>query len=189
METVFVAVVVSVLSPCVLAVVMRLLNRSEKREDWARQDAVAAQAAEVAALLLAQQQATTAETRQASERLLAANERVAEATSEQSDKLDVIHGLVNSQMTAAIQSELAATERDLSSLREIVELNKAAGRAPSPQALADIAATVSRIEELKIKVEDREEADRIARAQQVVLLMPPETKATLRPDLNTDENG
>lgn len=67
----------------------------------------------------------------------------------------VIHKLVNSNMTSAMQSELDATVRDLSSLQEIVELKKAAGREPTTQALAVIKTAETKVKELTAALLDR----------------------------------
>jgi len=115
-------------------------RRADKREDWRRQDEVAARVTEA--------------TRQA----LAVAREAAAAVAVTSGKLDVIHTLVNSNMTAAMQAELAATVRELASLREIVNLNRAAGREPSAAALAAIGAAEVRVRELEAALRDRLQA-------------------------------
>jgi hypothetical protein len=143
-EVILVAVIVSVIAPTVLGLMTNHQRRAEKREDWARQDAVADKAAEAATLLLAE------------------NKRVAATAEKTNEKLDVIHILVNSNMTAAMQAELDATRRDLVSLREVARLNREAGRETSPEAAAVIAETAQRIDKLDAELRDRLKQTRVA---------------------------
>lgn len=143
-EVIVVAVIVSVIAPMVVGVMTNRQRRAEKREDWARQDAVAAQAAQAARLLLAE------------------NEKVREAAESTQQKLDVIHVLVNSNMTAAMQAELDATRRDLVSLREVARLNEEAGRPMTEDAGAVIAETEQRIAKLAADLRDRLEQTVVA---------------------------
>lgn len=77
----------------------KVAKRVEEAADKA--DEVAAQAAEAADLLLAAQRATTVRTDQVAADLAA-------TTTQVNGKLDKIHVLVNSTLTAAMDSELAA---------------------------------------------------------------------------------
>jgi hypothetical protein len=70
-------------------------------------------------------------------------------------KLDVIHELVNSNMSAAMQSELDALEVTLAALTEVVDLKRAAGREPGPEALAAIRSTEGKIRESRAALNDR----------------------------------
>jgi methanogenic corrinoid protein MtbC1 len=81
-------------------------------------------------------------------------------------KLDVIHTLVNSNMTAAMQAELDAIRRELAMMREVVALNLAAGREPTMETLAAIEATEAKITELSSHLAEREAAARRAEQQQ-----------------------
>jgi len=136
-----------------------------KQEDWARQDAVAKQAAEAAKLLLDRQELDSLKTAEAARLLLAANERVAKSSGEMNEKLDVIHTLTNSKMTEEMQGRLEETQRSLASLEEIVSLKKAAGSEPSPEALGVIKNTKERITELKARLHDRFEQQKKIDAQ------------------------
>jgi len=147
MNTILVAVIVSVVSPMLLAYLTNRQRRMEKREDWARQDEVARRAEEAAELLVA------------------SNAKVAEATEQTQQKLDVIHILVNSNMTAAMQAELDATRRDLVSLREVARLNEEAGRPTSPEAAAVIEETAVRISKLDADLRDRLKQTEVAEAE------------------------
>jgi len=134
-------------------------NGRERRKDqqatWDRDDKVAAKAAEAARLLLAAQQESIARTD-------AVAAHVAAATASTDGKLDAIHTLVNSDMTAARQSELDQTRVTLVMLRKVVALDHAAGREPSDADLATIETTEARIEELQAIL-----ADRLAQQQAV----------------------
>lgn len=124
------------------------VRREEKKEDWARQDAVATQAAEAARLLLV------------------ANEEVAAAARVTDGKLDVIHTLVNSNMTASMQSELDAKKGQVVLMREVVTLKQAAGQEPTKAALASIEAAESRISELEAALSDRRKQQDVVEAQE-----------------------
>ena len=123
--------------PVIMSLVTYWVHRNETLRDYARQDAVAA-------------------------RLLVSNERVAETAKTAADglvvtnsKLDMIHTLVNSQMTAALESELAATQRELAMMREVISLKSAAGHAPNIETLSEIKAIEGKVVELKSRLSDR----------------------------------
>jgi hypothetical protein len=134
----------------VLVQLLRAANR-ERREnralDLKRQDAVAAQARETAALLLE------------------SNKRFAAVTKTTNSKLDSIHTLVNSNLTAAMLAELGATEAGLALMRELTDDRAARGIKPSPEAKARINATEKRVDDLREQVEARQDADRTAKRQ------------------------
>ncbi len=132
------------LAPIAIAVVQYRINRAERIENNTRQDTIANRASEVA--IRAEETAKL---------LLAANERVASDTRATNSKLDVIHTLVNSNMTAALQAELDATVRELAMMNEVVELKKVAGHKPGPETLLAINSTAARISELKSTIADR----------------------------------
>jgi hypothetical protein len=114
-----------------------IIRRQEKKQDYERQDEVANRAAHAAELLLAQ------------------NHKVALASEKTLEQLGVIHVLVNSNMTAAMQAELDATIREHAGLIEIVELKKQHGDKPTTHALAVIESTDKRISELRANLDDR----------------------------------
>src|SRR5688572_18678682 len=88
--------------------------------------------------------------------------QVVNASDITNEKLDTIHILVNSNMTAAMQAELDATVRELAMMREVISLNKAAGRKPSAEAIAALEMTQEKINELRSQLEDRGRQARIA---------------------------
>jgi len=157
-ETILLGLLV-LMGPLLLATLNNRARRKEKKEDWARQDAVAAKAAEAASLLLA------------------ANERVAKDTKAQSVKLDVIHTLVNSNVTIVLEARLEGSRRELAGLREIVELRRAAGQEPSEIALATIISTEETIHELEVELKERQRQQRLVEEQQRTQRQPePERK-------------
>lgn len=70
-------------------------------------------------------------------------------------KLDAIHVLVNSNMSASMQAELDATVRELAMMHEVIDLKAASGKEPTKMALDAIKQTEGRIIELKAKINDR----------------------------------
>ena len=145
----------STISPLILSYLTARGRHNERLEDFARQDAVAAQAAEAARLLSNRQDAAASKAADAAKLLVVNTAKVAETAKITNIKLDVIHTLVNSNMTAAMQAELDATTRELAMMGEVIELKRVAGREPNVQALAAIEATKSRISELTAALADR----------------------------------
>ena len=77
-------------------------------------------------------------------------EQAVTAAEEVNAKLDVIHGLVNSNMTASMQAELDATRRELVWMKAVPS--------PDENAVSAIAITESRIAELEQAIAKRKEA-------------------------------
>lgn len=146
-----IALVVTVVTVGTPVLTIFITNRNAaaiKKEDWERQDKVAAQAAEAARLLLA------------------SNERVARTAEFTNGKLDVIHTLVNSNFTAAMQAEYDATIALLTTMQEIVELKRKAGDEPSPETIAAIEATKAKIAKLRIALDERLRQAKLAEQRQ-----------------------
>jgi len=149
MNTTVVAVLIgAVVGPVILNVLNNRARRKDKQEDWKREDMVAAKAAEAAKLLLA------------------ANERVASQAERANDKLDVIHTLVNSNVTKEMEARLEGSRRELAGLREIVELRKASGQEPTEEALATIISTEENVHELENDLADRRRQQTVVEQQQ-----------------------
>lgn len=70
-------------------------------------------------------------------------------------KLDVIHGLVNSQLTGAMRNELSASEQTTVLMEEVIRLNKERGIAPSDISLTTLHALRVKIQELRANMHDR----------------------------------
>jgi len=152
---VLVAVFSSITAPLIIANQTEKRHREDRQADWDRQDKVAAAAKQTADDLAVSQKRIADQAAEAATLLLAANERVAHTAQVTNGKLDVIHQLVNSSMTAAMQSELDATVRELAMMREVMELKRTAGTDPSPETLASISATQAKIGELTSTLQDR----------------------------------
>jgi len=147
-QSLLIALLATVISPAILAIISNHITgrqrRAEKKLDWAREDAVAAKAEEAAKLLLA------------------SNERVADNAKVTNGKLDQIHTLVNSNLTASMKGELEAT------IAKLVVLKKLAGRDErdkvdvSESDLKDIRDTEARIAEMTAILNDRLQQTKIA---------------------------
>jgi hypothetical protein len=91
--------------------------------DWERQDVVA-------------------------QRLYADNAKVAQVAAETSGKLDVIHGLVNSNLTQEMKGKRDLAVVNLALLKEVVELKKRTGITPTDASLRAIDMTTAMVAEL-----------------------------------------
>lgn len=159
-----------------------------------RQDAIAAATAEAARLLLEKQNAIATEVRGVAARaevtaglLVEANAEVAgkvatvaisagqvadkvaivaENADKVNEKLDVIHTLVNSSMTAAIQSQYDDKVEKLAMMREMMRMS---GK-PNADMTAAIKATEIKIAELKETLDERHRQDELAKAQVVKIV-------------------
>lgn len=136
--------------------------RKEKLEDYARQDQVAAAALTAAEKL---------------------QEKLDETSDESSKKLDTIHTLVNSSMTAAMQTTLESLKMQLPMMLEIIELKKKAGLEPSVDTLAAVKAIRAKISELETDIAKRIEAAASAASTVVatVAIVPGPTTETGEP--------
>lgn len=143
-------------SPLLLSWQQEKHRRTQQAEDYARQDAVAAQAAEAARLLLERQDAAAEADKIRNKLLLANNERVAAAAQATNGKLDQIHTLVNSSMTAAMQAQYDATVALVSVLRRLGQ---------SAETDAEIEAAQRKADELRAALSDRLTQTKTADAQ------------------------
>ncbi len=87
--------------------------------------------------------------------LLTVNKRVAEDMADTNSKLDIVHGLVNSNMTTALQNEYDATVRELAMMREVIELKKINGFEPTAETLTAIQSTELKLNDLEPKLRAR----------------------------------
>lgn len=157
--TVGVALFASVTAPLLLLYLSARTHRRDRLEDYKRQDQLADEArlsregvdavgAEITRQL---------EVREAREQEIA--DKLEHNQAETSGKLDVIHELVNSRMTAALQAELDSVRRELALMRELTALKSSQGMGdPTPETLAAMIAAEKRIGELISIIEDRKEA-------------------------------
>lgn len=107
-------------------------RRMEKEQNWKREDEVAEKAAAVA------------------DTLIVSNERAARSAEQANGKLDVIHTLVNSNMTAAMEAQLVALQGQLVMMNRLAEIED-----PTVDEAAAIKAVVSQIAELTASLRDR----------------------------------
>jgi hypothetical protein len=110
-------------------------------------DGVAAQAAEAASLLVE------------------SNERIASTAATTNGKLDVIHTLVNSNLTTEMQGRLEEMEARLALMREVVDLKRAAGKKPTVAVNAAIKATEAGIAGLQTELAERLQQNKVAEKQ------------------------
>jgi ABC-type multidrug transport system fused ATPase/permease subunit len=165
MNPVWIALIVAIpamLSPVLMAWMTNRNRRQEKQEDYTRQDQVAATAAESARRLddnqAKAQEALRIVAAKAEEtaRLLKENNKAqADAAVVTQGQLKQIHTLVNSNMTAAMQGQYDATERELTMMLEVIALKKAAGHEPNIETLALVEATKGKISQLSAAITDR----------------------------------
>jgi hypothetical protein len=141
------------------------LRSEEKKEDWRRQDEVAAAAvsaaemaagkvAEAAADLKRQNAKVSADAKAAADtadRILVMGTEQAKATAQ-------IHTLVNSNMTTTMEATLVAYRSNLASLKELAALRQDSGREPSTVALTAIEQQEEQIRLLESQLEKRAEA-------------------------------
>lgn len=97
--------------------------------------------------------------------LLRTSKRNSEALAVQESKLNVIHTLVNSTLTAALQAQLDATRRELSMTVELSSMQTEAGREVSEDRRAAIGALRRKVDELEEGMADRAQQTRSANIQ------------------------
>ncbi len=137
-------------------------QEKEEKEEVARQaDLVARTAAGAAKLLLENQQASrnaseviAVETAHARALLIEQNSIVAETARMQSEKLDEIHVLVNSNLTASMQGELYYARATIALLEDVIKHLKG-GKLPRKEALDALAMARARVLELEPQLLDR----------------------------------
>lgn len=126
-----------------------------RKQQWEREDAVAQRVAEAAALLVD------------------SNAKVSANAKEVNGKLDTIHDLVNSNMTAAIEDSMMSKKREVVSLKELIAI-KLLSKPPIPpseEALGIIKATELQIAELQSRLNDRKKQQEVADANKLTVTM------------------
>lgn len=167
MAIVIVALIVAANSLLIAALTNRA-RRDDKQQDWDRQDRREREERErqenTAKLLLDSQHAIAEKADYVAEQLLDANERVAKDTQIVSGKLDAIHTLVNSNMTAALQSEHDAMAAHRVVLLEVIADKRSRGIEPSPDAITTVAMIDTKLAELQAVLSDRRLQTKLADA-------------------------
>ena len=146
--TIFAVLATSFVSPMVLSFFTNRARRADKRLDWEREDETAKRAEKVA------------------KDLQESNRRVAAAALVTNEKLDVIHTLVNSNVTKEMEARLEGSRRELAGLKEIIELRRSSGHEPTEESLAVIIATQDGIHELENDLADRRRQQKVVERQQ-----------------------
>ena len=123
-------VLASTFTPLAIAWMANHARRRERLEDYARQDLVAERVAETA-------------------------DTLTESTLQTNAKLDTIHVLVNSNMTAAMKAELDATIREKTVIIELMSLKETMGHETTTATLAALKAAEDKITELTAVLRDR----------------------------------
>jgi phage-related protein len=173
----------SITAPLILAHRTERMHREDMLSDYQRQDKVAAAVAETARAAAEQVRGVAAQAAEAASVLQAAQAesirrtdevaRLAEQQAaragaqydETNGKLDVIHGLVNSTLSAALQSELDALVTSLAMMREVMDLKKSGGLDPAEEAVIAFHATEAKITELRVTLADRLKQAEVIAAQ------------------------
>lgn len=152
------------------------IKAEETAVKWARDDLVAEKAAQLAAQQIATAEAAARrveqvakQAKEAAELLVIRQDAAAFQQQEQSSlmrltsaKVDVVHGLVNSQYTAALQSEMDATVALLAVLEELIGM-KAVQNQPVEQTTKEaVISTKKKIAELRVTLTERQAQARIA---------------------------
>jgi hypothetical protein len=144
----------------------------EKELEWARQDVVAARAEAVAvratkaAEAVHEQQSKQVEQAETAAVLLKENnEAVTRAAVETHGQLKIIHTLVNSSLTSAKTSELAALRAQLVLMKELVDQRRQGGIEPNPETLRHIAEVETLVHALAVELAERSGQQEIADQQ------------------------
>jgi len=162
-----VAIFSSITAPLILARRTERMHREDQLADYKRQDEVAKEAKETAIAMAVQQDVIIRQQKDATGAARVRDEaarRLAATTAKSvDDKLDVLHGLANSTLSAALESELGALETSLAMMNEVIDLKKAAGIEPTREAVIAIQSTEAKIAELRATLADRlQQAETIA---------------------------
>ena len=131
--------------------------RQGKEQDYARQDAVAAKAAEAAALLLKAQRDSIARTDEVARLAADSDHRTMQRLEALDKQGQIIHALVNQKLTTVTEQALSATLALLPHLEEALMRIRAAGADPSEEDLKRLSDTRQSIVDLKATLERRSE--------------------------------
>ncbi len=200
------AVFASITAPLILSHRTERMHREDQLEQYRREDEVAKRAQETAASLMAQQQqsATAAATlvRQVAEQAAEAaaklqaaqresikrTDEVARLAAQAAQKADAkldqidlqakrIHTLVNSDMTAARQSELDQTREMVIVLRRVIDLANMRKVPPDPKDVTALENAILRVTDLEGVLADRLAQMRLVEAEQEINPIPPDAAA------------
>ena len=171
--TALIVAVPTVLTAVVVPIVLRIIdnrNKAAELEAQHRREDIVAVRAQAGLNMAAAGIRAAADRGEEAARLVKVNTEITEARADQAnesrddgfrktnEKLDVIHKLVNSNMTAALKAELDATRREFALMNEIIELKKATGLQPTTAVLVELESAEVRLEELAAHVKERLDA-------------------------------
>lgn len=145
-------VIASVVGPLLLSALNGRQQRGLKQQDWDRQDAVAFAAAQRDEELKVRQEEVAAKAEEAARLLLASNKEALEANQQIGGQLRVIHGLVNSSLTAAIQDTYDQSSLLLLALKAIDKAN------PTPEGKEAMVQAEAKMTALATTIADRNAA-------------------------------
>lgn len=184
-QVIFVALIVSIFAPLIMAMLTGRQQRMSKQQDWDRQDQLAARAEAAAEALAARTaEALRITTEEAATKVAETAHLLLEAQASQAQRTDEvarlaaknqaimttqliqIHTLVNSDMTAARQELLDQTRITLMMLRTIISDDVQAGRPSRPDDLQAITDTERRIDTLRAILADRLAQQKIVEREQ-----------------------
>lgn len=157
--------ILSLISPLVLAVALWLMQRVTNRETWKREDAVRLANEERQDRLEANVTAAKEQAEAAAALLVRNNELVAHSTTLMSLKIDGVHDLVNSDKTEAMRVLLDQFVLNLEMIKELKALHANAGDDVAGKSSAAIKAAEARIETLTSEIAERDRLQAIADAQ------------------------
>jgi hypothetical protein len=153
------------LVPVLVVITTALTNGLTKRQQWTRDDKVAKTALDMA-LRAAKAAEKAAES---NEKILSESQAGNEAAANNFKVLNAndaaIHGLVNSNLTAAKQATLSAEQVSLSFMRRDADRERQEGREPSVEDLTILATTEQKVTALIDEIDERLRQTAIADAQ------------------------
>ena len=156
------AMVTAIFAPWLMASQLNRNARKVKEEDYKRQDEVAARVEQIAGRTNAKQDESARLAQEAARLLLIHNikadeaaERAEASAAVRDAKLDQIHTLVNSNLTAALKDQLDARKAMLALLLETVGTKKEIGAEPSADMMALIDDAQKKVAELEAVMLDR----------------------------------
>lgn len=148
------------------------IRKEEKQQDYARADLIEERHSKEAKQLLDRQDVLAKKADEAAGILktntaaaVKASDDAMKASAETQGRLQQIHTLVNSNLTAEMKARLAAMQAGLASLLEIVDLRKSLGHSESEGAATLIKSTRAAIDELVATLDERLKATDVAAAE------------------------
>ena len=139
----------------VAVIINTIMARTDARRAAKKADEVAQEAAKAATRLSDSQKDAAKKAAEVADKLLTTNKEAATHAKNQTEKLDEIHTLVNSNLTAAKQGELSAYRSNLVLMKEMMEMRRVAGTEPSAELLLEMRTLETKIAELNSQLVER----------------------------------